>query len=154
MVSVVVKHHEKEKEKRRKKEVCRSELRNCVNREVLGGSGLTHFLSHSFSIRNKPYSFCERKGPRRRKKEEKKERCGSELRNCVNRGIGLGCHSLSHFFSVPDKPYSFCGRKAPWGGGGGGGKKKKKKMWVRGQELCQQGDGSGLSFPIPFFLRP
>ena len=36
----------------------------------------------------------------------------SELRSCVNRELGLGCHSLFHFPPVPNKSDGFCGRKA------------------------------------------
>ena len=140
-VSVDVKHHGKEK-KKKEEDVCRSELRNCVNKKVLGGSRLTHFLSHSFSVRNKPYRFCERKTPWRRKrggggggggrgKREKKRKISfsffrSELRNCVNREFTQeeGLSFPIPFLSVPDKPYGFCGRKAPW-------KKKKKKKRKR-----------------------
>ena len=33
----------------------------------------------------------------------------SELRSCVNRDVGLGCHFLSHSFPVPNNPHGFCG---------------------------------------------
>ena len=47
---------------------------------------------------------------------------GSELRDCVNREVGLGYHSLSRSFPVPNKPYGFCGRKAPWKRGNSSGR--------------------------------
>ena len=65
----------------------------------------------------------------------------------MNREVDLGSHSLSNSSSVPDKPYGFCGRKAPikkW-------KNKMKETDDRAQGLCEQGDGPGLSLPIPFF---
>ena len=46
------------------------------------------------------------------------------------------------------------GRGPGAGGGGRGQFKKRKGDWAgldRAQELCEQGGGPGLSFPIPFF---
>ena len=37
-----------------------------------------------------------------------------ELRNRVNREVGLGSHSLSHSSPVLKKIYNRCGRKVPW----------------------------------------
>ena len=46
--------------------------------------------------------------------------------------------------NVPNKPYGFCGPKAPC----------SEMDCVRAQELCEQGGGSVLSFPIPLFPIP
>ena len=43
-----------------------AELRSCVNKEVGPGP---HSLSRSSPVPNKPYGFCGRKAPRKKKKE-------------------------------------------------------------------------------------
>ena len=73
----------------------------CVNRVV----GLvSHSLSHSFPVPNKPYGFCGR---------EARRTVLTELGSCVNREVGLGSYSLSRSSPAPNKSYGFCGRNAP-----------------------------------------
>ena len=104
------------------KKTTATELRSCVNMEVVGQG--SHFLSqsspipnkpyymvsvdvkHLSPVPNKPYGFCRHKAPGKKK-------TARELRNCVKREVGLGSHFLSHSSPVPNKPHGFCGRKAP-----------------------------------------
>ena len=93
-----------------------SELKRCVNRSV--GLRRSHSLSHSSPVPNKPYGFCRRKAPWK-KKEKKKAvhicHCGhtswpAEEKRQTRRDklmwLHLSCHedvvimtSLTEFFS-------------------------------------------------------
>ena len=61
----------------------------CVNTE----KGLDwHSLSHSSTVPDKPYGFCGRKEPWKKKIAWRAQ----ELRSCVKMEMGLDSHSLSH----------------------------------------------------------
>ena len=66
---------------------------------------------------------------------------------------------LIQFFTRPYKPYGFCGHKAPWRKNTASFRAhvkhhQRRRVGIRVQELCEQGGGPGLIFPIPFCHRP
>ena len=149
---------EKEEGKKRKKRKKKMWVRAPDLCEQGDGSGLS-FPIPFLSVPDKPYGFCGRKVPWKKKKGKKKEKRRRKKMwvrapDLCEQGDGSGLSFPIPFLSVPDKPYGFCGRKVPWKKKKGEKKKKKKKrrkkMWVRAPDLCEQGDGSGLSFAIPF----
>ena len=77
-----------------------SELRSCVNREV--GLG-PHSLSHSAPVPDKPYGFCGRRAPWKKRRKSKRPKSRRKL--CERRGGRPG-------LPVPSSPYGLCGRKA------------------------------------------
>ena len=67
------------------------------------------FDSLSVSLCLSVCGFCGRKATLKRMKRVSR----TQLKNYVNREVGLGSHTLSHSAPVPDKPYGLCGRKTP-----------------------------------------